>query len=33
MQTQNYVYYIHFLVLKEPEQKCAREVKINIRAF
>ena len=24
MQTQNYVYYMHFLVLKESEQKCAR---------
>ena len=24
MQTQNYVYYVHFLVLKESEQKCAR---------
>ena len=24
MQTQNYVYYVHFLVLKEYEQKCAR---------
>ena len=23
MQTQNYVYYMHFLVLKESEQKCA----------
>ena len=22
MQTQNYVYYMHFLVLKESEQKC-----------
>ena len=27
-QTQNYVYYIHFLVLKESEQKCA-----HARAF
>ena len=24
MQTQNYVYYMHFLVLKESEPKCAR---------
>ena len=24
MQTQNYVYYMHLLVLKESEQKCAR---------
>ena len=24
MQTQNYVYYMHVLVLKESEQKCAR---------
>ena len=24
MQTQNYVYYMHFLVWKESEQKCAR---------
>ena len=24
MQTQNYVYYMHFLVSKESEQKCAR---------
>ena len=24
MQTQNYVYYMHFLILKESEQKCAR---------
>ena len=24
MLTQNYVYYMHFLVLKESEQKCAR---------
>ena len=24
MQTQNYVYYVHFLVLKESEKKCAR---------
>ena len=24
MQTQNYVYYVHFLVLKESEQKCVR---------
>ena len=24
MQTQNYVYYMHFLVFKESEQKCAR---------
>ena len=24
MQTQNYVYYMHFLVLKKSEQKCAR---------
>ena len=23
MQTQNYVYYMHFLVLKESQQKCA----------
>ena len=27
MQTQNYVYYMHFLVLKESEQKCARFLK------
>ena len=24
MQTENYVYYMHFLGLKESEQKCAR---------
>ena len=24
MQTQNYVYYMYFLVLKELEQKCPR---------
>ena len=24
MQTQNYVYYVYFLVLKESEQKCVR---------
>ena len=24
MQTQIYIYYMHFLVLKESEQKCAR---------
>ena len=24
MQTQNYVYYMHFLVLRESEQKCER---------
>ena len=24
MRSQNYVYYMHFLVLKESEQKCAR---------
>ena len=24
MQTQNYVYYMHFLVLKISEHKCAR---------
>ena len=24
MQTQNYANYMHFLVLKESEQKCAR---------
>ena len=24
MQTQNYVYYMHFFVSKESEQKCAR---------
>ena len=24
MRTQNYVYYMHFFVLKESEQKCAR---------
>ena len=24
MQTQNYVYYVHFLGLKESEQNCAR---------
>ena len=29
MQTQNYVYYVHFLVLKESEQKCARFVRKN----
>ena len=24
MQTQKYVYYMYFLVLKESQQKCAR---------
>ena len=37
MQTQNYVYYMHFLVLKESEQKCARTLFVragqNARIF
>ena len=30
MQTQNYVYYMHFLVLKESEQKCARALFVTL---
>ena len=33
MQTQNYVYYMHLLVLKESEQKCARAFCEKIRLF
>ena len=29
MQTQNYVYYMHFLVLKKSEQRCARALFVN----
>ena len=29
MKTQNYVYYMHFLVLKESEEKCARAFSEN----
>ena len=33
MQTQNYVYYVHFLVLKESEQKCARALFVKKSYF
>ena len=32
MQTQNYVHYMHFLVSKESEQKCARVIYSGIWA-
>ena len=32
MQTQNYVYYMHFLGLKESEQKCARALFVNLNS-
>ena len=33
MQTQNYVYYMHFLVLKESEEKCARALFVKNATF
>ena len=33
MQTQNYVYYMHFLVLKESEQRCARALFLKKLSF
>ena len=33
MQTQNYVYYMHFLVLKEFEQKCAPALFVKKATF
>ena len=33
MQTQNYEYYMHFLVLKTSEQKCARAFCEKMRPF
>ena len=33
MQTQNYVYYMHFLVLKESEKNCVRALFVKNATF